>query len=128
MYVDSNIFIFSALDTDERGKNARKIMELVEYGSIAIYISPLVFDEVLHVIKKLASKKASEYIGRTLLSLSSSWLDVTYSVSDYAFEYYRNGLAPRDAMHAGIMRDYGITTILSEDSDLMVFLILDERL
>ncbi|MGD2250577.1 MAG: PIN domain-containing protein [Candidatus Methanofastidiosia archaeon] len=99
------------------GKNARKIIELAESGDITIYISPLVFDEALHVIKKLANKKASEHIGRSLLSLSSSWLDVTYNASMYAFEYYQTGLTPRDAMHAGIMRDYGITTILSEDSD-----------
>jgi hypothetical protein len=30
MYVDSNLFIFAALDTDERGENARKIAEFAE--------------------------------------------------------------------------------------------------
>lgn len=117
MYVDSNIFVFAALDTDERGENARKIIELAENGKITIFISPLVFDEILHVIQKLANKKVSEHIGRSLLSLSSNWLDVTYNASVYAFVYYQTGLAPRDAMHTGIMRDYGITVILSEDSD-----------
>ncbi len=117
MYMDSNIFVFAALDTDERGENARKIIELAEDGKIVMFISPLVFDEVLQVVQKLANKKVSEYIGRSLLSLSSSWLDVTYNASTYAFEYYSTGLAPRDAMHAGIMKDYGITVIISEDSD-----------
>lgn len=117
MYLDSNIFVLAALDTDERGENARKIIELAEDGKITIFISPLVFDEVLQVIQKLTNKKVSEHIGRSLLSLSSSWLDVTYNASVYAFEYYQTGLTPRDAMHAGIMRDYGITVIISEDSD-----------
>jgi predicted nucleic acid-binding protein len=63
MYVDSNIFVFAALDTDERGKNARKIIERAEDGKITIYISPLVFDEVLHVTQKLATKKVAEQIG-----------------------------------------------------------------
>jgi len=116
MYVDSNIFVFAALDSDERGENARKIIELAEDGKIAIFISPLVFDEVLQIIQKLTNKKVSEHIGRSLLSLSS-WLDVTYNASVYAFEYYQTGLSPRDSMHTGIMRDYGITVILSEDSD-----------
>ncbi|MBU7030462.1 MAG: type II toxin-antitoxin system VapC family toxin [Theionarchaea archaeon] len=116
MYVDSNIFVFAALDSDERGENARKIIELAEDGKIAIFISPLVFDEVLQIIQKLTNKKVSEHIGRSLLSLSS-WLDVTYNGSVYAFEYYQTGLVPRDSMHTGIMRDYGITVILSEDSD-----------
>ena len=117
MYVDSNIFVFAALDIDERGENARKILERAEDGKITIYISPLVFDEVLHVTQKFATKKVAERIGRSLLSLSSSWLDVTCNASVYAFEYYQAGLAPRDAMHAGIMREYGITVLLSEDSD-----------
>ena len=30
MYVDSNIFAFVALDIDDRGENARKIIELAE--------------------------------------------------------------------------------------------------
>lgn len=77
----------------------------------------MVFDETLHFLEKFTNRKVSERIARSLLSLSSSWLDVTYNASVHAFEYYQIGLAPRDAMHAGIMRDYGITLVVSEDSD-----------
>ncbi len=117
MYVDSNIFVFAALDTDKNGKYARRFIELAENNKINVFISPLVFDEVLQIIHKLANKRVSERIGKSLLSLPASWLDVTYNAAIYAFEYYELGLAPRDAMHAGVMRDYGITIIVSEDSD-----------
>lgn len=117
MYVDSNIFVLAALDTERKGKNARRFIELAENGKIIICILPLVFDETLHVLGKFTNRKVSGRIARSLLSLSSSWLDVTYNASVHVFEYYQIGLAPRDAMHVGIMRDCGITLVVSEDSD-----------
>jgi predicted nucleic acid-binding protein len=113
VYVDSNIFVLAALDINKKGKCARKFVELAENDKISIFISPLVFDEVLQTIQKLANKRAFERIGRSLLSLPLSWLDMTYDAAIYAFEYYEIGLAPRDAMHVGVMRNYGIAVIVS---------------
>ena len=47
MYVDSNIFIYAALDKGTLGNNARAIIKRVQNREIKLAVSPLVFDEVM---------------------------------------------------------------------------------
>ena len=78
MYVDSNIFVFAALDTDKRGENARKIIERAEEGRITIYISPLIFDDVLHVTQKLNISFSSFLLYCTIYLLNTSFKNLRY--------------------------------------------------
>ncbi len=117
MYIDSNIFIFAAVDNGKLGSNARKFVKLVETGKMTAFVSPLVFDEVVWKVQGLTDRTTAKSIGKALMSLPLNWLDVTYYVTLRGLEFYNDGLDPRDSLHAGVMMEYGIDIIVSEDSD-----------
>ncbi len=117
MYLDSNIFIYAFIDNTEHGDLARKFMEKLVGGQVKGYVSPLVLDEVVWVIQKLKGKELASRVGKTILSMPLIWLDVTYESAKHSLEFYEIGLGPRDALHLGIMKDYDIMEILSEDDD-----------
>ena len=52
IYIDSNIFIFAALNNEELGDSARVISEEVENGNPEALTSALTFDEVILIVKK----------------------------------------------------------------------------
>ncbi len=117
MYLDSNIFIYAFIDNTEQGDLARNFMEKLVGGEVKAYVSPLVLDEVVWVIHKLKGKELASRVGKTILSMPLIWLDVTYESAKHSLDFYGMGLKPRDALHLGIMRDYDLTEILSEDGD-----------
>lgn len=117
MYVDSNIFIYAALDKETLGNNARAVIKRLQNREIKLAVSPLVFDEVVWIVQKFADRKAANQIGNAMLLLPLTWLDISYSSVKYALTYYQQGLNPRDALHVGTMKDYGIRIIVSEDKD-----------
>jgi predicted nucleic acid-binding protein len=116
MYVDANVIIYAALDNTETGDMARELLRRVGSGKFQAAISALVVDEVLWGIQKIRGRQAAADFGRLMLSMPFSWLDASYTSIRYAVDFYKNGLDPRDAFHAGIARDYSIHEIVSEDS------------
>ena len=52
IYIDSNVFIFAALNNEELGDSARVISEEVENGNPEALTSALTFDEVILIVKK----------------------------------------------------------------------------
>jgi predicted nucleic acid-binding protein len=117
MYIDANIFIFAALDNGDIGKKARELLKRIEDRRLVASVSPLVFDEVVWVVQKISGRDDAQKIGYGLLSLPLSWLDIGYSSIQHSMNSYKVGLNPRDALHIGIMTDYDINVIISEDKD-----------
>jgi predicted nucleic acid-binding protein len=115
MYIDANVIIYAAMDNSELGQDARKLMRKIGAKEISGAISALVVDEVLWGIQKLQGRGAAADFGRIMLSMPFSWLDAGYTSVRHALVFHRQGLDPRDAFHAGIMRDYDLHEILSED-------------
>ncbi|CAD7766795.1 MAG: hypothetical protein DNFNHJIP_00195 [Candidatus Argoarchaeum ethanivorans] len=52
MYIDSNIFIFAAIDKGGLGQNCREIIKLINEKKITCAASYLVVDEVIWILKK----------------------------------------------------------------------------
>lgn len=118
MYIDSNIFIFAAMDQDELGENCRKILDMIESDRIQAASSFLVLDEVMWVIKKNIGKDESVKVSKAALSLPVKWIDVSRSVMIESLDsFQRYNLDPRDCIHLSSMKNSGITTIISEDGD-----------
>jgi uncharacterized protein len=117
MYIDANVFIFAALDNGDIGKNARELLKKIEDRKLVAAVSPLVFDEVIWVIQKISGRDDAQKIGLGLLSMPLSWLDVGYTSIQHSMDAYKVGLDPRDAIHVGIMTDYNLNVIISEDKD-----------
>jgi len=115
MYIDANVIIYAALDNTKLGDNARELMRKFGSKEIPAAISALVVDEVLWGIQKIRGREAAADFGRIMLSMPFSWLDAGYTSIRHALEFYKQGLDPRDAFHAGIMKDYNIDEILTED-------------
>ena len=117
MYIDSNIFIYAAIDNTEKGEKARKIIEKIAKGEIKAHISPLVIDEVMWIVQKMVGRDVAYKVVRLIFSLPLIWLDISYETTKLAMEIYQKGLDPRDSFHIGVMKEYNILEILSEDKD-----------
>ncbi len=117
MYLDANVFIYAALDNGDTGNAARDLLKKIENKAIVAAVSPLVFDEVIWVVQKVAGREDAKKIGQGMLSLPLSWLDVGYTSIQHSMVHYNAGLNPRDAIHIGIMTDYNMNVIVSEDKD-----------
>ena len=117
MYIDSNIFIYAAIDNTKTGEKARNVIEKIANGEIKGYVSPLVIDEVMWVIQKMVDRNVAYRTVQLITSLPLVWLDISYETTKIALEIYQRGLDPRDSFHIGVMKEYNISEILSEDKD-----------
>jgi len=118
LYIDSNIFIFAAMDKDRLGKDCRKIIGLINNGKLSCAASFLVIDEVLWVLKKNVGKDDAIKIAKAMLSMPIRWIDVDRSVMLKMMDIYqRTTLDPRDTIHVSSMKEMGLSEIISEDDD-----------
>lgn len=118
MYIDANVFIYATLDTGKEGKAARKIVRELESGSTSGAISPLVLDEVAWALRKAKSMEFAVKAWREIMQIPNlKILPMDESASFRVPSLMEAGLKPRDAMHAAIMLENAITTIISSDHD-----------
>ncbi len=118
MYIDSNIFIYSAVDKDRLGENCRSVIERIEEGSSNAASSYLVLDEVLWILQKEIGKEDALESTKMFLSLPIKWIEVKRDVMYQSLKLYDNtDLDPRDAIHLASMKKAKLTVLLSEDDD-----------
>lgn len=119
IYIDSNVFIFAALNREELGEKARAILKDVQEGKKAAATSALTFDEVAWKILHARGFEAALLAAQDILEMPSLLLlDVNASVlatSVNLMKLYR--IFPRDAIHAACALNSSIFTIISEDKD-----------
>ena len=118
MYIDSNIFIFAAIDKGKLGQNCREIIRLINEQRIACASSFLVIDEVIWILKKKVGKDSAIKIIKAMLSMPIKWIDVDKSVIIKMIDVYeKTALDPRDAIHISSMKRVGLSIIASQDED-----------
>ncbi len=118
MYIDSNVFIFAATDKDKKGKNCRRIIELISQKKLICTSSYLVIDEVVWVLKKHIGKKDAIKITKAMLSLPIKWIELDKSIILKMIDILeKTNLDPRDAIHLASMMHSGLSSIISEDAD-----------
>ena len=118
MYIDSNIFIFAAIDKGRIGQNCRKIIKLINEQKIACAASFLVIDEVIWVLKKKVGKDDAIKIVKAMLSMPIKWIGLDKLVIIKMLEIYEiTKLDPRNAIHFSSMKESGLSIIVSEDKD-----------
>jgi predicted nucleic acid-binding protein len=118
LYIDSNIFIFAAVDKGKLGQNCRKIIRLINEEKIVCTTSILLIDEVIWVLKKKAGKENAIKISKAMLSLPMKWSEIDKAIIIRMIDTYeRTNLDPRDAIHVSSMKDTGQSIIISEDRD-----------
>lgn len=118
MYIDSNIFVYAAIDQGQLGRDCGAIVKLIEDRKFSCASSLLTIDEALWIIKKKAGKELAIKMAKATISLPMRWMDVSKTTVFEAIGICeKTALDPRDAIHAAAMKEGGLTTILSEDSD-----------
>lgn len=120
-YLDANVFILSAISSNKKGCNARKIIESTTKGAIQCATSTLTFDEVVWGITKQRkdrdhaitfSKYALDLPNLQVLPVSrNDLLRALMLMGKYP------NLRPRDAIHVSVCLNNGIHTIVTDDSD-----------
>jgi len=119
IYLDTNAFIYSAIDETTIGEKSTELISKIKEGKYKAYTATLTIDEFLWRVKKEVGKekaiKAVE-IFQTLANLTL--ISVDMEVITKAIEIFKTtSLDPRDAIHLAAMKQKNITTIYSTDSD-----------
>ncbi len=102
LYLDSNVFIFAAVNVEEEGEKAVALLARIQQGELQAITSALTFDEVFWEVKKYrglekAMETAEAMLNFPNLEIVSADKEVVLSALQIIREYH---LAPRDAIHA----------------------------
>ncbi len=117
LYLDANIFIYAAINTEEIGKKARSLLLRIQQGEEQAATCALTFDEVFWSIKnrkpELAKETCQALLNFPNLQIIPADRDLALSALKIINEY---NLAPRDALHAAAAMKVKADRIVSTDS------------
>ena len=117
IYLDSNVFMYACLSSDDIGERSRSLLRNVENGSVEASTSALSFDEVTWAVKRYRTIKEAlsaveALINMPKLNLVSTDETILRSALDlmrrYAFD-------PRDSIHAASAILCKADTMISSD-------------
>ena len=119
VYIDSNIFVYAAINNEKEGEKAREILKKVKEGTWEGTSSLLTIDEVLWIIQKNVGKEmAHEIICTILIYPNMHFVDITKSlISEAIYIYKQKNLDPRDAIHLATMNFKNTSIIATNDAD-----------
>ncbi len=111
-YLDANALVYAFLRSDSRSE---ALLALMGKGAV---VSSLAIDELLWVAHREQYTHTSQLIYELLRHPTIEFIEVRCLTQLYAAELMRkHKLKPRDALHAALMHEEGITTIISYDAD-----------
>ncbi len=118
VYLDANLFIYSILDDEEIGDKARKVIENIKSNMFKGFTSILTLDEIMWAVQKILGKEKAVEVTNDFISMQNlEFLPVNVQTIKKAFESYKEGLNPRDAIHCSSMQLKDINIIISSDPD-----------
>lgn len=102
LYIDSNVFIYAALNTEEIGERARALLLKVQQGKEQASSSALTFDELVWAVKKHRTVEDAINVGEVFLNFPNLRLtlmngELLASALNLIRKYR---LDPRDSIHA----------------------------
>ncbi len=115
LYLDANVFIYAAINTEETGQKARALLQQIQQGDQKAATSVLTFDEIFWSIKKrkpeLATETSYALLNFPNIDIISTDRKLTLDALKLIKEH---NLAPRDALHAAtaiaIKADFIVST------------------
>lgn len=118
-YLDSNLFIYAALYTDERGEKARDYIEKIRKGDEKAITSALTFDEVFWKLKEEKGFEEALKLGKSFLEMNNLlFVEVNDQVLWRSYQLIKkHKLDPRNAIHLSCSLEKGVRKIISEDKD-----------
>ena len=113
LYLDANILISAAINTEEVGVKARDLLRKIQLGEEKAQTSALTFDEVFWVIRKHDLELAFETCEALLNFPNIEIVPANRELAVSAVRIMREcGLRPRDALHAA--------TAIAEKADCII--------
>lgn len=117
IYLDSNVFIYACLNSDDVGERSRSLLRSVENGSLDASTSALSFDEITWAVKKYrdidqAVSAGEAFINMPRLNLISADETVLRSSLDLMKRY---ALDPRGSIHAASAILFKADALISTD-------------
>jgi len=102
LYIDSNVFIYAALNTEKIGERARALLLKVQQGEEQASSSALTFDELVWAVKKYRTVEDAINAGEVFLNFPNLKLTlVNGELLASALNLIRRyRLDPRDSIHA----------------------------
>ena len=101
LYLDSNVFVYAAINTKDLGENARELLQKIQQGEMQAKTSALTFDEVFWAVKKFDLDAAFEACYALLNFPNLDIVPVDRELVVFALQLIKeHHLAPRDAIHA----------------------------
>ncbi|MEM2995397.1 MAG: type II toxin-antitoxin system VapC family toxin [Candidatus Bathyarchaeia archaeon] len=118
LYLDSNVFIYAALNMEEIGEKARVLLRKVQQGEEQASSSVLTFDELVWAVKKHRSIEDAINAGEAFLNFPNVKLAVVdeelLALALNLIKKYK--LDPRDSIHAATAILEKADVIISTDS------------
>ena len=120
IYLDSNIFIFACLNSDELGERSRQLLRSVEQGNTEAATSTLSFDEIVWAVKKYRGVKEAIAAGEAFVNmLGLVLIPADEPVIRLSIDLMkRYSFDPRDAIHAASAILCRAESLVSMDSHL----------
>lgn len=113
-YIDTNIFIYVAINNPDYFEQCRKVLEDLVNGDYEGYGSELVVFELFGSLSKINPIAAYEAV-TYYLDLPIKILKTDRSVFQIAREISKESQTSYDAIHAALMMKNNINTIITED-------------
>ncbi len=118
-YIDSNIFLYPILYSDEKSIACKDILLKIAKGDISAATSFLSWDEIFFAIKKLVGRDIAVAESKKFLEFPNlSFVKVDWPIIARAQKIATTyELNPRDAIHAASALTSGCDSFMSDDSD-----------
>jgi len=119
IYIDSNVFVYSALDRKSKGQKARAILSNVQLGKLSGGTSAITFDELVWAVREVKGENESVLAGELFLNTPHlDILEVGQGILKGSLDIMRtHHLRPRDSIHAASALNFSAEYIVSEDRD-----------
>lgn len=113
LYIDSNVFIYAAINTQALGERARYLLQKIQLGEEKAETSALTFDEVFWAVKNYDQEAAVEACQALLNFPNLEIVPVDRELALLALRLIQeHHMAPRDAVHAA--------TAVADKADVIV--------
>jgi len=129
LYLDTNIFIYATLNTEDYGDKAESLLQKITRGEEQAITSVLTFDETFWAVKRDRGIEKAIEAAQALLNFPNLELvPATREIASSALQLIKEyGLRPRDAMHAATAIAEKADCIVSTDADFDVVKELKRR-
>jgi len=114
VYIDTNIFIYVALKHPEFYRRCYEVLEMLVDSVFRGYGSYLVAFELFGALSEINVEAAREATA-SYLDMPLTMLKVDRETFKYAVEIARLSNVTYNSIHAGLVAQYGIDTVVTED-------------